>query len=140
MNHFVFENPEIQSQWEAFCDPAWDRLRKLSAKVPKDLNTRVKGLENIIETLMAEQFGNDEAGLIGLAELNGRIEYFRDVANAEVMMSLYEANPKQNITMLKAQAEGKIASITALAAFAKHIWAAVERALMSAQSLLKRAP
>jgi hypothetical protein len=132
MNSYVFKSPEIQEKWKIFGGMAYDRLKVISAKVPKDINFRTKGIEDLLEHLMDEQFE--------IAELLGKIEYYYELAGAEVMTRLYEENPKTSVTILKEQAGGEYANITALKAFGSHIWSAMERAMMSCQSLLKRTP
>jgi hypothetical protein len=128
----VFKDEKIQSEWLDFNVSAYEKIKALSAKVPHDLNTRTKGIEQIIETLMQEQFE--------IAETLATIKYFYDVAYAEAVMERYEENPKMSTTLIKAEAEGDVAQITQLNAYGSHIWQAIERALMSAQSLLKRVP
>jgi hypothetical protein len=132
VNTYTFKSPSIQKEWEEFGQKAYDDLNAISAKVPKDINFRTKGIEDILENLMDIQFDT--------AKLLGRIEYFYEVACAEVMTKLYDDNPKTSVTVLKEQAGGKYANITALKAYGSHVWSAMERAMMCAQSLLKRVP
>jgi hypothetical protein len=132
LTSYVFKSKEIQEKWETFGKSAYDRLKEVSAKIPKDINLRTKGIEDIIERLMDEQFD--------IAELLGKVEYYYEIACAEVMTGLYENSPKTSVTVLKEQAGGEYANITALKAFGSHVWSAMERAMMCAQSLLKRVP
>jgi len=129
---YVFKSEDIQKKWETFGPDTYERLKSVSARIPKDLNLRTKGIEDIIERLMDEQFE--------IAELLGLIDYYYELACAEVMTQLYEENPKTSVTILKEQAGGEYANLTALKAYGSHVWGAMERAMMCAQSLLKRVP
>ena len=129
---YQFKSAEIEAQWIVFCPKAGAKLRVIQAKVPKDLPTRTKSLEEIIENLMSVQFD--------IAETMAQIEYYYEVANAEAVMEIYEKNPKASTTLIKIEAGGEVAQITALLAYSKFVWSGIERALMSAQSLLKRCP
>jgi calcineurin-like phosphoesterase len=132
MKIFTFHDPDIQEKWLVFEPAVKEILNGINAEVPKDVNHRTKGIESIIETLMDKQFP--------ITRLMGRIEYFVNVANAQAVMDIYEKNPKCSTTIIKAQAEGEISELIALQAYAKYLWQAMERALISAQALMKRLP
>jgi len=129
---YVFQDQQIQKEWEAFNPEAMRKLQAINAKVPKDLNSRTKGIEGIIEDLMSEQFS--------IAKTLAEIEYFQETANAEALIGLYNEQPKTSVTILKEEAHGMVAQVTALHAFGKYVWQGIERALIAATSLLRKAP
>lgn len=132
MGDYQFKNGEIQARWLAFHIEADKKLRAVNAKIPKDLTLRTRNIESIIENLMEEQFE--------IAKLLAKVEYFYETASSEAIMEAYEKDPKMSTTIIKAKAEGEIANLTALMSYGKFVWQGIERALMSAQSLYKKAP
>ncbi len=132
MNIYKFNEEEVQKEWEAFRPLVYRALREIGEHMPKRPNPKSQEIEELIRYIMDKRFE--------VSEHMGKIEEFRDLAYAEVMMDLWEANPKQSTTLMKAEADGKISSVTGLHAFTKHIWSSLEGAMMGAQSLLRAMP
>jgi len=131
LKDYTFSDPEIQEQWANFHGQAFHKLALVNGKIPKEPN-RTKGIEQLIETLMDEQFT--------LADIQTKAEYFRDIAYAEEIQTLQAQNSKIQSTWAKIEAEAKIAYVTALVAYSKAVLKALEVAVMASQSLLRRCP
>lgn len=132
MKDYVFEDKQLQAKWITFYPETWKMLHSLKSKMPTDINSRTKDIENIIEIIMIE---NEK-----MSDVLAQVGQFREVAYSEVMMNIYEQDPKRSTTLMKAETDGIISQVTYLLAFAENVWKVLERNGMLAQSLLRRMP
>jgi hypothetical protein len=129
---FTFQDPATQASWVAFAEPSYKALKAIRARMPKTPNPKRDEMEALIAYLMDMDFE--------VAEVLSKFEAFYDMAKAEAMMDGWERNPKTGTTIIKEVAEGQIADVMQKMAYAKYVWACLERSLMGSQSLLRKMP
>ena len=132
MTPYTFTDKQVQDEWRKFAEPTYNALREIRDHLPKRPNPDKHELDELIVYIMDKTQD--------VAEWLGKLESFRDVAMAEVMLRIENDRPGGSTTLSKIQAKGETAQITAILAHAHNVWSSLSGTLMGAQSMLRKLP